>query len=267
MSFTPIVPASGNVGWTFLKVSREDQQVAFDGSSRIKRNTDYFLENIGNVQSAEELVSDRKLLSVALGAFGLDDDINNKFFIQKVLEEGTLNEEAFANRLSDKRYAALSEAFGFDLSPPNTILSDFSERVVSEYRARQFEVEVGNQDQNLRLALGLSRDLEELAAQDFQEDTSWFSIMGNPPMRRAFELALGLPKEFAAIDIDQQLTEFKERSEATFGTSNPADFTDPELQEKLVRTFLLRADLDASGGLSARGSVALSLLQTIAPIA
>ncbi len=267
MSFTPIVPATGNVGWSFLKASRADQQEAFNTSTPIKNSTEYFSENIGRIQSAEELVADRRLLSVALGAFGLDEDINNKFFIQKVLEEGSLDDEAFANRLSDKRYFALAEAFGFHLSPPNTVLSDFAQDIVSQYQARQFEVGVGNQDENLRLALGLSRDLGELAAQGFEEDTAWFNIMGTPPMRRVFELALGLPSEFAAIDIDQQLSEFKERAEAMLGVSNPAEFTDPEVQEKIIRTFLLRADLDANSGASSRGSVALSLLQSIAPIA
>ena len=267
MSFTPVVPATGNLGWTFLKNSRADQQRAFDASTPIKRNTDYFAENIGTIRSAEDLVSDRRLLTVALGAFGLDDDINNTFFIQKVLEEGTLDPESFANRLSDKRYFAMAEAFGFNLSPPNTVLSDFAAGIIADYRTRQFEVAVGNQDENLRLALGLSRDIEELASKNLEEDTMWFSIMGNPPLRRAFEFALGLPSEVAAIDIDQQLKEFRARSESIFGVSNPAEFTDPELQEKLVRSFLLRAELDASANAFSRGSVALSLLQTIPPIA
>ncbi len=266
MSFTPIVPATGNVGWTFLKASRTDQQYAFDESTLIKRNTDYFAEIIGDVRSAEELVSDRRLLSVALGAFGLDDDINNKFFIQKVLEEGTQNQEAFANRLSDKRYFALAEAFGFDLSPPNTVLSDFAKGIQNDYRARQFEVAVGNQDENLRLALGVSRDIQGFADNRLGDDTAWFSIMGNPPMRRVFEYALGLPSEIAAIDIDQQLSVFKEKSEAIFGTSSPSQFTEPELQEKLIRSFLFRADLEANASASSRGTVALTLLQSIAPI-
>ena len=50
---------------------------------------------------------------VALGAFGLQDDLPNRFFIQKVLEGGTLSTDSLANKLSDPRYAALAKAFGF----------------------------------------------------------------------------------------------------------------------------------------------------------
>ncbi len=267
MTYQPVVPVTGNPGWTFLKTTREDQQRAFDNSSGVKINTDYFSENISSVSSAEELVSDRRLLSVALGAFGLDDDINNKFFVQKVLDDGTLNEEAFANRLSDKRYFALAETFGFDLSPPKTALSDFAEKIVEQYRVRQFEAAVGNQDENLRLALGLSRDIAELAEQSLSEEAAWFTIMGNPPMRRVFEAALGLPSQIAAVDIDRQLSEFREKAQTLFGASNPADFAAPDLQEKLVRNFLFRTELEVNAASTSRGAVALSLLQTLQPLA
>lgn len=266
MSFQPVIPAGGNLGWSFLKTSREDQQRAFDNSSSIRLRTDYFQEKIGGVTNAESLVSDRRLLSVALGAFGLDEDINNTFFIRKVLEEGTLSDDAFANRLSDKRYFALAEAFGFHLDPPRTVLSDFGAEIIASYRTRQFEVAVGAQDENLRLALGVSREIEALASKSFSEETAWFTIMGNPPLRRVFETALGLPQALAAIDIDQQLGEFREKSRSVFGTSDPSAFSDPELQEKLIRNFLFRSELAENTASTISGSVALTLLQSAQPL-
>lgn len=266
MTYQPVFPSGGNLGWTFLKTTREDQQKAFDNSAVISNNTDYFRENIGSISSAEELVADRRLLSVALGAFGLSDDINNKFFVQKVLEEGTLNDEAFANRLSDSRYFAMADAFGFDLSPPKSVLSDFADGIIESYQAREFEVAVGNQDEDLRLALGVSRDIAELADRELSEDAAWFTVMGNPPLRRVFEFALGLPQELAAIDIDQQLSEFREKSDAVFGVTHPEDFLDPELQENLVRNFLFRSELATNTAATSRGTVALSLLQSQTPL-
>ncbi|MCV6591652.1 MAG: DUF1217 domain-containing protein [Silicimonas sp.] len=266
MSYQPILPMGGNLGWSFLKNTREAQQDAFDNSTAVKKNTDYFAENIGKITSAEELVADRRLLTVALGAFGLSEDIDNKFYIKKVLEEGTLDPESFANRLADKRYFAMAEAFGFELSPPNSAISTFPDQIISEYKNREFEVAVGNQDGDMRLALGIEREMAELAERNLTEDAAWFTIMGTPPMRNVFETALGLPKQMAAVDIDQQLEVFKEKSSQVFGTENPADFTDPELQEKLVRNFLFRAELDAAASQSQRGTVALSLLQSQAPL-
>lgn len=262
MTYQPVFPTGGNLGWTFLKQTRDDQQEAFDNSAVMQRDSDYFRENIGDIRSAEELVSDRRLLGVALGAFGLDDDIDNRFFIQKVLEEGTIDPESFANRLADKRYLAMSEAFAFELSPPNTVLSDFADDILADYAVRQFEIAVGNQDEDMRLALGTQREIAELADRNLPEDAAWFTIMGNPPMRRVFELALGLPSEIATVDIDRQLELFRDKSLQTFGISNPAEFVDPDTQEKLVRNFLFRSQLDTGGSATARGAVALSLLQS-----
>ena len=262
MTYQPVLPAGGNLGWTFLKQTQEAQQAAFDNSASVVRSEEYFRQNIAGVETAEDLVADRRLLSVALGAFGLDGDIDNRFFVQKVLEEGSIDPESFANRLTDKRYLAMAEAFAFDLSPSNTVKSDFPDQILEAFKERQFEIAVGEQDQDLRLALDTERELAELAEQDFEEDTAWFTIMGNPALRNVFEFALGLPSELAAVDIDRQLEVFREKSERVFGVSNPAEFVDPELQDKLVRNFLFRSELEASASATSRGTVALSLLQS-----
>lgn len=266
MTYQPVFPAGGNLGWSFLNRTREAQQEAFDRSPEIQRDTEYFREKIGTIRSAEDLVADRRLLAVALGAFGLDSDIDNRFFVRKVLEEGTLDDEAFANRLADRRYFALAKAFGFDLAPPNTVLSDFPERILGDFRNRQFEIAVGQADEDLRLALGLEREIESLAARGTGEEVAWLTIMGTPPLRRVFETALGLPVAFGALDIDRQLEVFREKSIRAFGTSDPSDFADSALREKLVRNFLFRSELSDSLSATTRGSVALSLLQTQASL-
>ena len=94
MSFSPVVPSGGYAGWTFLKRTQDRQQAALQADPVFKRDEAYFRAKIGSVTSAEQLVSDRRLLKVALGAFGLDADINNKFFLRKVLEDGTLSTDA-----------------------------------------------------------------------------------------------------------------------------------------------------------------------------
>ena len=63
--------------------------------------------------SAADLVADRRLLKVALGAFGLEGEIDKKAFVRKILEEGTADPASLANRLTDKSYYKLAEAFGF----------------------------------------------------------------------------------------------------------------------------------------------------------
>ncbi|MBM9596116.1 DUF1217 domain-containing protein [Roseitranquillus sediminis] len=262
MSFQPVLPAGGSAGWAFLKRTRESQQTAFDNSGRIARDTDYFEKNIAKVKKPEDLMKDFRLLSVALGAFGLDSDINSKFFVRKVLSEGTLAEDALANKMSDKRYKAMAQAFGFDLNPPKTQLSDFGAKITAAYKERQFEIAVGEQDPNMRLALGLGRELDNVLKSKSSKDATWFTVMSTPPLRKVFEGAFNLPASFGMIDIDKQLETFKAKSRAAFGTDDLAKLAEPEKREELTRLFLVRADLQSMTGGMSRGSVALTLLQS-----
>lgn len=260
MGFQPIVPFSGMAGWTFLQRTQEAQQKAFNAAPEITRDVDYFRANIGKVKSAEDLVGDYRLMKVALGAFGLDDDLPNKAFIQKVLGEGSLDPESFANRMVDKRYLALTETFGFDLGTPNTQRADFTDGLLSNYQTRQFEIAVGEQDGDMRLALALDRDLMAIVEKETTADGKWYSVMGNEPVRQVFETALGLPATFAGLDLDQQLDVFRERADAVFGDSEINQFADPERMDELNRLFLVRAQIAAGQSGMSSGAIALTLL-------
>ena len=129
MTFQPVIPFGGFAGWAFLKRTMATQQAALQASSTNQRDEAYFREKIGKIETAEDLVSDRRLLRVALTAYGLEGDINNKAFIRKVLEDGTLKEGALSGRLANKQYEKFSAAFGFgDFSVPRSQLSDFADK-------------------------------------------------------------------------------------------------------------------------------------------
>ena len=263
MMFQPALPVGGFAGWQFLNRTMETQQENFARSPVVQRETAYFRERIGQIETAEQLVGDRRLLKVALGAFGLQSDLPNRFFIRKVLEEGAIEPKSLANRLSDKRYLEMSRAFGFgDFDTPNTRLSDFADRIVQAYQSRQFEVAVGTRDENLRLALNLRRDLADLAGSDRSDRAKWFSVMGQPPLRQVFETVFNLPKSFGALDLDRQLGVLQDRTRRSFGDARLSQFTDPDKVEDLARQFLLRAQA-AEGGINGgtRGAAALQLLQ------
>lgn len=263
MTFQPVVPFGGNAGWSFLQRSRETLQTVFENSGLQQRSSDYFRENIGKVTSAEDLVNDRRLLTVALGAFGLDDDINNRFFITKVLESDVENDTGLAARLSDKRYAALAEAFGLGTeTPPRLDDPAFVDRILGQFQDRQFEVAIGNQDPDLRLALGFQRELEDLTSRTASEDAQWFSVMATPPLRAVFEDAFRLPTEFGILPVDRQLEIFKSRAEAFFGDTSVSQFLEPENQEKLTRQFLATSEVQAFSQQTSRGALVLSLLQS-----
>lgn len=262
MSFTPLVPIGGYGGWAFLKRTMETQQQAFQSAPKLQRDEEYFREKIGSISSAEELVADRRLLSVALGAFGLDADIDNKFFIKKVLEDGTLDKGDLANRLADKQYLALSQAFGFgDYTTPRTKISDFADGILDKYRTRQFEIAVGEQNSDMRLAMTAARELPALASKTTSDDAKWYSIMGSEPLRQVFQGAFGLPASFAAIDIDQQLGVLKDKAASFLGDSSAAQFSDPDTVEQLIRRFMALSQVSTGISASAKGAGALQILQ------
>jgi hypothetical protein len=238
MTFLPQAPAGGLLGWRFVQSTLDQQRQAFASGATVERDLADFRERIGGITNPADLVSDYRLLSVALGAFGLDEEIGNRFLIRKVLEEGTRDPDALANKLSDRRYRAMSEAFGFgDVSPPNTVLSSFPDKIATLYTERRFERALGETRPGLRLALNAQRELAEIAEGDVSNRTKWFTIMGTPPLRSLMETALGLPTEFGALPIDRQLSEFEARAEARFGTSDVSKLGAPPILDNLLDRF------------------------------
>ena len=263
MTFQPIVPVTGYVGWRFLQRTMDSQQDAFNQSQPVVRDTTYFRENIIKITTAEELVADRRLLTVALGAFGLDEDINNKFFIEKVLGDGIVDDDALANRLSDKRYLAFASAFGLGEGDiPRTGMTFFADDIVNRFEKQQFARAVGDTNQDMRLALNTADKIGDIIDNNQTDTGRWFSIMGDAPLRKVFENALGLPASIGTIDIDQQLTAFRDRARAVFGSDEVAAFADADQQEDLIRLFLVRSEANQFSAISG-GSVALSLLQSV----
>lgn len=261
MTFQPIIPMGGIAGWQFLQRTESVQRETFASSGQTKRDLDYFREKIGSIKTPEQLVGDFRLLRVALGAFGLDEDIGNKFFIKKVLEDGTINDDALANKLSDKRYLALSKAFGFgDFDTPNTVLSTFPNEIAAKFKDRSFETAIGQTNDDMRLALNMRREIAELATGTSSQRTKWFTILGTPPLRTVFEGALSLPTSFGSLPIDRQVEEMQARSERILGTSDPAELADPEVAERLIQRFLATSSFGGVSGINTPAANALVLL-------
>lgn len=264
MSFTPVVPFGGYAGWRFLERTLDRQEASHAAAPAAQRDEAYFRQTIGQIGSAADLVADRRLLRVALTAFGLAEDLPNRAFIQKVLESPTGERSSFVNRLTDKRYLELAQAFGFGgPGVPHTRNPAVVEGILQRARETRFEEAVGEQDGSMRLALALQRDLARVAAQASTEETRWYTLLGTPSLRSVFETAFGLPREFAALDLERQIDILRSRTERLTGEPDLGQFTDPEKMDKLIRRFFVGAQL-AANPVAVPGSAALTLLQTAA---
>jgi len=262
MTFSPAIQASGITGWRLLNATYPRQISAFSNSPLLSREVTYFKDKIGDIQGASDLVSDPVLRKVALGAFGLEDDFANTFFIQRILGDGTGSPDALPNRLTDLRYREFSDAFGLG---PNgarntaqpVLMADIAERYVSQ----SFASKVGEQDNDLRLALNLKTAFPEITDKSTDLDTKWFLIMGNPPLRTVFTTALGLPSAIGRLDIDLQLSIFKESSLDQLGTENLDEIAETERLGALTDRFLARSQISNAVSAGSPASVALTLLQ------
>ena len=263
MSFQPVIPIGGIAGWRFLERTRDSQFDTFTQGAQLKRDAEYFAENIGSIASAEDLIKDRRLLNVALGAFGLQDDINNKAFIQKILEDGTVADDALANRLADDRYKKLSEAFGFGPSElmatgDSTAMAD----IVDRFKIQEFETAVGNQNESMRIAMYAGREIAEIAGDDMSENAKWFTLLGQAPLKKFFETAMGLPSAVGQLDLDRQLEIYKDKTLSLTGSSDVSQFTDPEVLEDLTIRYLARAQIEEFNASFNPAANALFLLQS-----
>lgn len=262
MTGSVAIPFAGYAGWMFLKRTAAQQALTFQSMPQEKRDEAYFREKIGQITTAEQLVSDPRLLRTALTAFGLEQDMPNKYFIRRVLEDGTLKVDSLANKLSDRRYKEFSNAFGFgNFTTPRTALSDFADTLLTRYRRAHFEQKVGEQNGDFRLALNAEVELADLSKSQSSEVSKWYAVLGSPPLRQVFQKALNFPSSFANIDIDKQVEALQEKAARIYGDASVSQFAAPEKLEKLIRNFIVQSELDTVNLSAVRGETALSLLK------
>jgi hypothetical protein len=262
MSYTPTLPLTGVAGWRFLQRTEERQQATFEKSVDVQRDIAYFEEKIGSITSAADLVADRRLLKVALGAFGKDGEIDKKALVRKVLEEGTEADDAFAKRLTDPAWKQLADTFGFgNAGGARTGDAGFAAKIVAAYKTRAFENAVGDANQNLGLAMTFRREITALATAG-ADGGSWYAVLGSSDLRSVFETALGLPSSFVNVDIDRQRDIFADKVDRIFGSDKLSVFADPENVEKMISRFLARAQIAEGPPSTGPAAAALALLQS-----
>lgn len=191
--------------------------------SDVARDTDYYLSKIGDIKSVDDFMADTRLYNYALKAHGLEDMAYAKAFIRKVLTEGVSSDEAFANKLSDTRYADLAKSLNFEAN--GTAATSFTaaqQGVVDKYLRQTLEEDAGNENTGVRLALYFERNASTI--------TSGLSILADDALAQVVRTAFGIPAEVAASDIDKQ-AEYLER------ILDIEDFQDPDKVSKFLERF------------------------------
>lgn len=229
----------GYLGWKLLERTSEKQRSVFESDRKIESSRDYFSTNLPSVKSADDLIGDYRLITVALRAFGLDADIGNKAFIRKVLESDPSDKGSLVNRLTDKRYLNLNKAFalnGTESGVGNKISVD---KILELYVSRSFEKNIGERYPEIELALNAKRELPSLTSGTSSETTKWYQIISSKPLRKVFEGALGLSSSFSRLPVERQAAELQGRFEKMSGDKISNISVDSI--DKLIKLYLIKS--------------------------
>lgn len=261
MSYSIFTGDGGYVGWRLLSRTADQQKALVAAEPQVAREAEHFRQNIGQITRAADLVADYRLLSVALKAHGLENDIGNRAFIRKVLESDLSDPKSLANRLSDSRYADLARSFGFADAIPAT-RSDplLAERIGAAHLQAEFELRVGEADNDLRIALHAQRELAAIAKGSGSEAGKWYRVLGSAPLAQFVQTAFGMGRNLAKLPIDSQVTALQSAAKRYLGISDIGQLAGPAVMERAIGLYLARAQLDGGSAGNNRFSSALALL-------
>lgn len=210
----------------------------------VKTATAYYQANIGSVTSISDFVGNYRLLSYALDAYGLGDQINAKALITQVLEGGVSNPKSLANTLSDSRWKAFAAAFNFVGDGAASVSSSSTvQTTTSNYVEQQLESDQGAQDVGVQLALYFQRVAPTV--------TSEYGILADPNLLEVAQTIFGLSPATSATNIDAQAQ--------TLSKLMPlSDLQNPAKLQQLTERFTAMYDLTYGPGSGATTSLTAS---------
>lgn len=213
------------------------------------------------INTADDLFNDISLTLTAMTFFDLPQGAGKIDFARRFVESDPDNPVSLINIYQDKRYGAFAQAFPFqEETATRTYSAGFADAITNNYVDLQFEIGIGATDNDMRIALALERELGNLIENTGSTNSQWFAVMASEVLSSVFESAFRLPPSFGALDIDQQLKVYKERSEQFFGVATVSDYTDPDRLDDLRNSFLVTSGQNAFGGTSSSAAIVFTLL-------
>jgi hypothetical protein len=204
------------------------------GEPAVKSATAYYEANIGAVTSIQDLVGNYRLLSYALDAYGLGDQINSTALITKVLEGGVSNPNSLANTLSNTAWKAFATAFNFVGDGASSVSSTSAvQTTTSDYVEQELESDQGAQNVGVQLALYFQRVAPTV--------TSEYGILADPNLLEVAQTIFGLSPATSAENINTQAQ--------TLSQLMPiSDLQDPAKLQQLTERFTAMYDLTYGPG-------------------
>ena len=190
-----LIPALAS--FKMLVKTRNTQLDVFAKQAKMLKDAEYFKNKIAKIETPEQLVKDRRLLTIVTSAFGLDGEEKYGGKIRKILESDLKDPNSFANRQVDPRFKQMAEAFKFKEFGSFYLKQNFfMNDVLNRYVRNEFEKSLGQKNPALREAAYFLRTIGDV------KDT--YQILGDKVLRSIVTTALGLPPEIANQSIEKQ---------------------------------------------------------------
>ncbi|MGO9771046.1 MAG: DUF1217 domain-containing protein [Roseiarcus sp.] len=190
---------------TYLAVSQNltRYQTMTADQPAVKTASEYYAANIGKVTSIQDFVGNYRLLSYALDAYGLGNEVNSTALVTQVLEGGVTNPKALANTLSNPNWAKFAAAFNFvGAGAASVSTASAIKTTTGDYVEQQLEANQGQQDPGVQLALYFQRVAPTVS--------TGMGIMGDVNLLDVVQTIFGLPPETAGTNINAEAAEISQ---------------------------------------------------------
>lgn len=214
------------------KLFAADSERALDriqSKPQIAREVEYYKENVVSIKSVDDFVNNDRIFSTVMQAYGLEEMTYAKGFIRKLLEGGIDDPESMANRLTDPRYQELAEDFNFvKTGEATTAFNKVTVGVVDKFYQQNLEVEAGDQNAGVRLAMYFQRKAEDIE--------SPLNLLADAALLQFVQTAYSLPTQMSFQSLDKQVELIEDKFDIE-------DLKDPEKLDEMVDRFLSSWDL------------------------
>ena len=210
----------------------------------VKLATAYYQANIGKVNSIQAFVGNYRLLSYALNAYGLGDQIGHTALITKVLQGGVSDPKSLANTLTNGNWKAFASAFDFVGKGAASVNSASAVKTTtSDYVEQQLESDQGAQDVGVQLALYFQRVAPTVSNE--------YGILADKNLFEVAQTIFGLAPSTNASSLDAQ-------ANALAKTMPIADLQDPKKLQQLTERFTALYDVNYGPASGATSSLTVS---------
>lgn len=230
------------------------------------KKAEVYQERIQSIDTVRELLADRDVIDVVIGAYGLDPEEVTDDFLKQVFASDLSDPKSFVNQQPDSRWAELVASFNFDANGNLTreTIGTVQQRgetleTVNKYLRQTLEETEGASNEAVRLALYFERTAPNI--------TDAYGLIADDALMAVFRTTFGFSDEFSNMDVDQQARIINDNLDL-------ADLQDPAKLERFLQRYTAMYDTEnasfsnsavsiLSGG---GGSISADLLFSLAQL-